>query len=864
MAKKQRLNRRPRQTGTSVGTKQQPSQVGAEVLGTQNQKRVTGVRGNSGDAVEWTLRLIDPMNVGIALLAGAVVYLAYHPSDSVAVEQGDALWFALLAVFTATVTWGGWFWQRAGLSSSGVNRAVSAAKPLGEGHEGVQSAGRSVADWTSASRSRWMDRLSAVVLNWAAWLLAAWMICAAYATCPPGNLRMATNEAWLWVSGAAIFSSARLLTAKLGTRRSLLALFVVCTVGLSVHALHQYFVTLPANRLLYLEDPDAVLAIAGVNAPAGSSERMVFANRLMDGGPTATFALANSLAAILLFGVVLSAGVLRYRIRVLGRLEIVFWIAIVLLCAAALLAARSRSATLAMVISVGLLWLSSVRLGRFRSRTVMVGLGLLFTVSVGGALLLGFFGNREWFEQAPASLAFRFQYWRASWQMVLEYPWFGVGPGNFQSLYERFRELSTTEQIAEPHNLFIETLASGGFVALGLLVSMLIAIAVVCIHRMRDAGEVSTCIDETASPDVKGDKWIVVGGTFAFLLVWWIGILALTLPDVAASMLVVPAVAFAAFACWPAMRSLGSREIDSIVVSACVGVGIHLMVAGGWTVPGVALLLWIGGGLLTRQAVVFTALNGSKAGGAERSSTAFGVTHGKPCAVAVLIFGVLGCLVLTLKSLGPVEARKSAMAEAAELMQSGRIRQAKDELLIAASADPWSPEAMLWLANLDQLQLSGRGESGDLRRSLDAALAEALKRAGQDPAAYRQVASQRIHLYQVHGQATDLKAATEIFEQVALWSPADEWIMAQMSVLEAARGRSAEAAEYAKKARELSVLGGNIERNLSRQLIFLPQKVGRPAQAGPIRRPADQLLNRVLNQVAADPVSQPKSLSKPK
>ncbi len=837
MAKKQRLKRRPHPTGTSVGTKQQPSMGGAEVLGHQSQSKVTGTRGNSGDARDWILRLIDPMNVGIALLAGAVVYLVYHPSDSVAVEQGDALWFALLAVFTATVTWGGWFLQREGL-------AVASDKRAGESHPGVQTAGMSGPDLGSDSRHWLMDRLLALVLDWAAWLLAAWMICAAYATCPPGNLRMATNEAWLWVSAAAIFSSTRLLTSKLGTRRSLLALFVVCTVGLAVHALHQYFVTLPANRLLYLEDPEAVLAIAGVNAPPGSSERMVFANRLMDGGPTATFALANSLAAVLLFGVVLAVGVLRYRIGVLRHLGIAFWILIVLLCVGALLAARSRSATLAMVISVGLLWLSSGHPGRFRSRTVLVGLGLLLIVSVGGALFLALFGNREWFEQAPASLAFRFQYWRASWQMVLEYPWFGVGPGNFQSLYERFRELSTTEQIAEPHNLFIETLASGGFVALALLVSMLIAIAVVCVYQMRAAVDVNTGI-EAASSDSKGDKWIVVGGTLAFVLVWWMGILALALPDLSASMFVVPAVAFTAFACWPAMRSLGSREIDSIILSACVGVGVHLMVAGGWTVPGVALLLWIGAGVLTRHAVVLNALNGSQGRGAERSGAEFGATHGNSCAVAVLIVGGLVSLVLTLKSLGPVEARKRSMAEAAELMRSGRIQQAKDELLVAASADPWSPEAMLWLANIDQVQLGRDGAADDVRRSWDSALAAALMRAGQDPAAYRQVASQRIHLYQVHGQPTDLQAATEIFEQVAVWSPADEWIMAQMSVLEAARGRSAKSAEYAEKARELSVLGGNIERALSRQLIFLPEKIGLPAQAGPVRRPADQLLSQL-------------------
>ncbi|HBV64445.1 MAG TPA: hypothetical protein DEF45_15650 [Rhodopirellula sp.] len=838
MAKKQRLNRRRHQAEVSGRVIPQTNVETTESSVRQSTAGATGARGNVGAVRHRITELFDPMSVGAALLAGAIVYLAYHPSDSVAVERGDALWFALLAIITATVTWAGWFWQCAGRPLSGLGKCEDV-------EEGVRASGKIGLDLRQDSLNRWTARLSAMVLNWAVWGLAAWMACAAYATCPPGNLRMATNEAWLWVSGAAIFSSARLLTAKLRTRRSLLALFVVCTVGLSVHALHQYFVTLPANRLLYLEEPDAVLAIAGVNAPPGSSERMVFANRLMDGGPTATFALANSLAAVLLFGVVLAVGVLRYRIGVLGRIGIVFWISLVLLCICALLAARSRSATLAMVIAVACLWLSSGRLGRFRSKTVMVGLGLLFVCSVGGALLIGFLGNREWFEQAPASLAFRFQYWRASWQMVLDYPWFGVGPGNFQALYERFRELSTTEQIAEPHNLFIETLTSGGFVALGLLISMLIAIAVVCVHQMRDAGDANCGIEEAALSDSKGDKWVVVGGTLALVLVWWMGILALILPDLAASILVVPAVAFAAFACWPAMRSLGSREIDSIVLSACVGVGVHLMVAGGWTVPGVALLLWIGGGLLTRQSIAFTALKRSKASRDESSSAALGASCAKPCAVAVLVVGGLVSLVLTLKSLGPVEARKRAMAEAAELMQSGRIRQAKDKLLIAASADPWSPEAMLWLANIDQVQLGRDGAADDVRRSWDSALAAALKRAGEDPAAYRQVASQRMHLYQVHGQPADLQAATEIFEQVALWSPADEWIMAQMSVLEAVRGQPAKSAEYAATARELSVLGGNIERALSRQLIFLPQKVGSPAQAGPIRRPADQLLNQL-------------------
>ena len=151
----------------------------------------------------------------------------------------------------------------------------------------------------------------------------------------------------------------------------------------------------------------------------------------MDGGPTASFALANSLAAVLLFGVVLSVGVLRYQFRGLGRSGIVVWSLVALLCATCLLAARSRSATLAMVMAVGLLWLSSGHLSQF---SVPHRDGWFRRAAHCGCwwhAVSGILRNREWFEQAPASLAFRFQYWRASWQMHWNIPCLVLARGIF-------------------------------------------------------------------------------------------------------------------------------------------------------------------------------------------------------------------------------------------------------------------------------------------------------------------------------------------------------------------------------------------------------------------------------------------------
>ena len=239
---------------------------------------------------------------------------------------------------------------------------------------------------------------------------------------------------------------------------------------MAVHGLHQYFISLPANRAEYQQDPESVLALAGVDAPPGSAERMVFENRLFDGGPTGTFALANSLAAVLLVGVDGRGGRAAVSLAQLARCSVA-WASAAVLCAGCLMAARSRSATLAMSgrLGIDVHCFVAVCAAAIRKSLVRGAGGRVARWAWARQIFIALAGNREWFEEAPASLAFRFQYWRSTWQMVLDHPLFGAGPGNFQSIYERYREASATEQIAEPHNFFFETLASGGFVGLGLL-----------------------------------------------------------------------------------------------------------------------------------------------------------------------------------------------------------------------------------------------------------------------------------------------------------------------------------------------------------------------------------------------------------
>ncbi len=662
---------------------------------------------------------------------------------------------------------------------------------------------------------------------------------AAFGSSPPGNLRMATNEAWLWVTAACLFTSTRILLTSLSVRQCMLGLLVVCGCGLSVHGMHQYFVSLPQNRAEYLRDPEAVLRDAMLDAPPGSAERMVFENRLMDGGPTATFALANSLAAVLLVSVIFAGGILAFCWGKLHPFQRVGWAMIVLLCAGCLMAARSRSATLAMLIASVLLLIAASRvLGR---RHRVLGWGLFGVLATGGAgaLFLALFGNREWFEEAPTSLAFRFQYWRSTWQMVLDHPLYGAGPGNFQSIYERYRESTATEQIAEPHNLLMETLAASGFIGLALL--MLVGLCVLAIAWFRELGdstervaevhEVAPRIDSSAGflESRSLSRWVWLGAGVAFALVWLLGWISRQPPDLDASLFVVPTFVLVAYLAGSTVGNLSSRDLDIVLAIAMASISIHLMISGGWTVPGVAIVIWLGAGMLAR-------LPGSRVllGGSGVSLSGRGI--------AVVAAGLGALLLLWAFSLRPVEQQRIWMARAADAQRRGQLGNANQALQEAVEADPWSAEATLWLADHYRWRLVSDPELPEIRHRWEAALEDSRRRAGEDPAVYRMIGAQQIHLFQKLGRQRDLESASKSFEAALGWSPANQWMFAQMAAIDRAQGDAEAAVRHAEIADSLSRQGGNIERALSRQMVYIPRNLGVAADRGPVRVAADSLL----------------------
>lgn len=768
--------------------------------------------------VVWCRRL------AVGLLGSLLVYVAYFPSDSIQVEGGDALWFCVLSLILWTMTMATEpLLRAAGISDENGPQFGSTGTLLGNG----------------------------LVLDLSVWSLAVWMMVAALATCPPGNLRLATNEAWLWIAGAAVLTASRRLLVESSTRAVVLSLMAAVAVGMSMHALHQNWISLPQMRADYLADPDQMLRDAGMVAPPGSARRMVFANRLFDGGPTATFALANSLAAVLVIGVLVPIGVLRARRRFSQApaahrvLLINFSLVLVALVAAmALFATRSRSAIAACVLAAVWLWFSGIGTVEAKRRT-RVTVAFLVAACVAATILVGLlvFGDEEWMSAAPASLEFRLQYWKSTTQMLFEHPLFGAGPGGFQSLYLMYRLPVANETISDPHNFFFETLAAGGFVG-GLLFSLAV---VACIktrsHIDSDEGDEGS--DDGGHPG-GSQTWMVYGAGATLALVWLFGLASGQLPDFQASVFSVPAAIAAGWLIHRQMREVPGVELRRISTAILLAIMVHLLVSGGWTVPGVAIMIWLVVAMICSSSPTQSfepepsvvtdpviAIQSIRAVASKTALAAFGL-------------GIAMLVCLRFISIVPVQTASVALMRSEDAMRRGMQVKADMESRQALEADRWGFEAARWRSEMLRSQLISSRNDAVIRRQWIAAVEMVVQRAGDNPLILRAVGEQCLHAYQVFGQENDLELADQLISQALTANPTDLSLVGQASMIALERDQVWKARELALETHRLSELGNNIVRDLGLQQVLVVAKIGRSAANAPKMSPIkDQFRDRL-------------------
>jgi hypothetical protein len=276
---------------------------------------------------------------------------------------------------------------------------------------------------------------------------------------------------WEWVTFFIAFYMVRRLAAWPGTSDGLLAAMLATAVMLSGYAAYQRFVELPKEAQKSRAELRADMAAERFAdaLDAHSLEEMEL--RARSPNVFATFAHPNSFAGFL--GLLLPAAlVYAFALRRSGGWDALTILAIfcAALIAAALWWTHSRGALLAALIVAGAIILLSLRRSLVLRRPQMV-VGLLVLAVV--LAVLGYVGvhTESLGKAAPGeSASLRLGYWNATWKMIREQPWLGVGPGNFGRHYTAYMAPTDYEDIQNPHNFLLEMWATCGFLAMAVLV----------------------------------------------------------------------------------------------------------------------------------------------------------------------------------------------------------------------------------------------------------------------------------------------------------------------------------------------------------------------------------------------------------
>ncbi len=497
---------------------------------------------------------------------------------------------------------------------------------------------------TEGSAQAMLQRTAIVAMYaWAPVLI--WVATVVLVRWDQGNNRSSLNMLWQYVGAAFCSVVLTVYASNCTRRRALLQLFLFLCFGLALHGLHQYLISMPADRKAFELDPVAMMRMAGIDASIGSQEYQQFKNRVESTEPFATFALANSLAVVLGVATVLGFGMavgdwLRKRsIRL-----VIAWLLLTFVIGCVLILTKSRAAWIGTAIGMGGL-IASLIWSRRELRLAMLWISVL---GILGLSVLGWIGYRQdplVVLEATKSFQYRVEYWIATCHMIFDHWLLGVGPGQYQSYYTWYKLPQASETVADPHNWIMEILATTGF---GGLLAWCMFVGIIYRWRnkvrkihpaVRAAAEEKVQeenVQEVSSPEEPANstalaaekkpnhgviwddtdvttpqRWLYAGGYLGVVLTIFLGLPLGFFPDVEPLFWSLLGTSLlGAWILWEQGRpdlvgsasQVGGRPTEeavlpeiqrSIVFWPSVVWGIALLAAGGWMVPGVCLPLWI-------------------------------------------------------------------------------------------------------------------------------------------------------------------------------------------------------------------------------------------------------------------------------
>jgi tetratricopeptide (TPR) repeat protein len=325
-----------------------------------------------------------------------------------------------------------------------------------------------------------------------------------------------------------------------------------------------------------------------------------------------------------------------------------------------------------------------------------------------------------------ASLDFRWKYWQASAAMVRDHFWTGVGRENFGRHYTAYKSIESPEEVANPHNLFVQATADWGVLGLAALVAMLVggSIALTRPSPRRDKSLMDT--SGRSPPKI---VWLLGLIVFLGVILPRIGLLGTDDADfIYYTTLVVGfvwAVGFAVFA--PSVPGEQDADSGSSPLAAGIAVGllaflVHDLINFALFVPATATTFF---------ALVGLVLAHKSSAPVEERITKETRKNGRvaifPARWAGFVVGSAVLLALCFLFVAPVaKARKHVQAASAYARRLARVplieQPANREFLAAAEADQLDPAPLIrqaeWLAAASTTGMFDRNEG--LRLAVDA------------------------------------------------------------------------------------------------------------------------------------------------
>jgi tetratricopeptide (TPR) repeat protein len=656
--------------------------------------------------------------------------------------------------------------------------------------------------WAGSGAAR--GRLS-VRCDWA--LLAAIAFVALVAvsgwiTAASGNPRITINSVWQWVTFVVGFFLMRQWIATEIEQRAICAAIIGLAVGLAALGLYQYFVTNPEMREQFRNDPEAAYREAGIGTDPSPQMIKLLRDRVESVEPIATFALTNSLAGFLAPWLVLTAGLAvslwQDRTRH-GTLALAGVMLALVLTAGCLFLTKSRTAWLATAAGMVLLGLSSWRAGQrinwWFAAIGAAGAVLLFL----GAVIAGGV-DVQVFSEAPKSLLYRLEYWQATASMIRDYPWWGVGVGNFQDYYTAYKLPQASETIADPHNFILEIAATAGMFAL-IAFSTIFAAAAFPLRRPQEDGadpKESPAAKSTsnASPDVTTVYGVYLGALLGLLFAYPLGLVGGFRIDANLLWVGAPLAAICVGFLHP-WTERGRLPAKLPVIASAVML-INFLAAGGIGFASVATSLW----LLIALALA-----------ANRRPTiviGFGRTYSILFALGAFALGVT-FYVLAYR---PALAANAAIRLAEEALEQGEYRTAEQNYIRAAQEDSRAPEPWRQLASLYAQDWIASGADSSLQ-AFERAWPEAVRRNQRSYGLWKLIGDFYFDGYRRHEKRKFLDASIQAYQQAVALYPVKGPLRAELAWRLHLDGNNLEAAGQAEVALALDRQNPHAEQKLA-------------------------------------------------